>query len=371
VTVEFEERAQITVGFTGMLNKPGSLKLPRGKRLLDGLALAEGVKIDADLQKVRFQRRDDPAPKILDLSRVLESDATLNLELRDGDSVYVPPLPTYTIQVLGAVNKPDLLVRKEKIRLLDAVLAASGFTEDANRKAVELLRRGTTVPEIFNLEGVLSGKDANPLLGDGDTVTVPAFRRISVKVFGSVAKPGQLLVREGTTVQAAITDAGGFNPDANRAAVTVKSVGGEARAFNLVDVNSPDARFALPEGAEVLVPQLDRFAVTGGVAKPDVFPLPADGKSKVYLSDALGLAGGPIDRAKKKKVYIIHKDPATGAPVVQEVNYAAYLTKKDPRFNPEIRANDVVFIDAEPDRGEKRSILDHVAPFLRVLTFGI
>jgi len=369
VGVEFKERAQVTVGFTGEVGKPGQVLLPKGKHLLEGLALAEGLKITADSRNVRFQRRGEAAPRTLDLSRVLEKDAALNIELRDGDSIYVPALPVYHIDVLGAVNKPDLLIRKEKIRLLDAVLAAGGFTEDANRRAVTLQRKGASEAEVFNLENLLAGKDGNPLLDDGDSVTVPAYRKVSVKVFGSVAKPGLLRVREGTTLQALITEAGGFNVDANRIQVAVRDITGSVQKLSLSEVNSPDGEYVVPDGAEVTVPPLLRFAVTGsGVPKPEVYPLPADGKTKFYLTDALVMAGGPIDRAKKKHLYLIRKDP-NGKPDPRSIDYEAVLRKRVE--NPVIQPNDVIFVDADPDNKQKLSLGEKLAPFLRALPFGL
>jgi len=369
VGVEFSERAQITVGFTGDVGKPGPVRLPKGKRLLDGLAQAEGLKLTADAHTVRFQRRDEPAPRILDLTRVLEKDASLNIELLDGDSVYVPALPIYNIEVRGAVNKPEVMVRKEKLRLLDAILAAGGFTDDANRRAVELIRKGTAVPQVFNFDNVLTGKDGNPVLEDGDSITVPAFKKITVKVNGSVAKPGTLLVREGTSVQGLIADAGGFLPDANKTNVTLKEIAGNTRKLSLPEVTSPDAAVVVPDGAEVSVGQLQRVAIIGsGVAKPEVYPIPEDGQTQFQLTDALSLAGGPIDRAKKKKFYLMRKNPVTGKADVLEVNYDAVLHGK--AENPVIKPKDVIFVDADPENRPRQSILEKITGVLGAFSFG-
>jgi len=369
VSVEFKERAQITVGFTGDVGKPGPVMLPKGKRLLDGLAQAEGLKLTADSHNVRFQRRDEPTPRILDLSKVLDKDASQNIELLDGDSIFVPALPMYNIEVRGAVNKPEVLLRKEKLRLLDAILAAGGFTDDANRRAVELIRKGSTEPQVFNFDDVLTGKDGNPVLEDGDSITVPAFKKITVKVQGSVAKPGTLVVREGTTVQALIADAGGFLPDGNKTDVTLKAIAASPRKLSLPEVNSPDAAVLVPDGAEVTVGQLHRYAVIGsGVAKPEVYPIPEDGKTQFQLTDALTLAGGPIDRAKKRKFYLMRKDPATGKSVVQPLNYDAILQNK--AENPVIRPYDVIFVDADPENKPRQSILEKITGVLGAFSFG-
>jgi len=368
VSVDFRERAQVTVGFTGEVGKPGNYLLMKGKRLLDGLAQAEGLRMTADSHNVRFQRRGEAAPKILDLSRVLEKDASLNVELLDGDTLYVPALPIYNIQVLGAVNKPDMLVRKEKLRLVDAILAAGGFTEEANRRSVELLRKGTPEAEIFNLDSLLAGKDGNPLLEDGDIVRVPAFRKVSVKVYGSVAKPGVYQVREGATLEMVINDAGGFQPDANKTAITLKELAGPVRKLSVPEVNSPDASIVVPDGAEVTVAPLLRFAITGsGVPKPEIYPLPDDGKTKFTFLTALTLAGGPIDRAKKKHIYLIRRG-ADGSPDPQEIDFEKVLKKK--AEDPVIMPNDVIFVDADPDNKQKQTLGEKIAPWLRLLPFG-
>lgn len=361
VRVEFGERAQLTIGFTGMVQKPGSVRLPQGSRLLDGLALTGGLVVPgADDEHVRLQRRGEPAPRILDLRR-LSKDAALNLELKDGDQIHVPPIPMNVVRVLGAVNKPGEFARKETIPLLDAIGLAGGLAENSDRRRLHVLRKGASEPDKVSLDDVLSGK-ANVLLQDGDTVTILAIPQVTVKVFGQVAKPGQREMKEGTTVLEAITEAGGFAMDADKAAVFVMLPGDEVRKVNLAKLDSPDGGLALPSGARVFVPEQAplRYAVAGGVHEPGVFPFPQGGTQKIYLSDALAQGKGPIDRAKKKTIALVRRSPNGGQPMVQQINFEAYLKKKDPSANPEILPGDVVYVDAEPDGEKKPSLLERV-----------
>lgn len=362
VRVEFGERSQVTVGFTGLVRTPGAIKLKQGSRLLEGLAAVGGVLLPtADDEHVRLQRRGEPAPRILDLRR-LDREAVLNLELRDGDQIHVPPLPMNTIRVLGAVNKPGEFARKESIPLLDAIGLAGGITEGSERRKVHVLRKNMTQPETVNLEEVLTGK-TNAVLRDGDTLTVLALPRIVVKVFGHVAKPGEREMKEGTTALEAITEAGGFTMEADKSAVFVMLPSEEVRRVNLAKLDSPDGALPLPNGARVYIPEQAplRYAVAGGVHEPGVFPVPRDGMQKVYLSDALAQAKGPIERAKKKTIALIRKNPNGGQPTIQQINFEAYLKKKDPAANPEILPNDVIYVDADPEGYEKKpSILERI-----------
>lgn len=354
VTVEFQDRAQITVGFTGMVTKPGPVMLKKGSRLLDALAQAQGLTMDADRQHVRLQRRGEPQPRALDLSE-LDKDAKLNVELEEGDAIDVPRIPTNTLRVLGAVNKPGDFQRKERATLLDAILTSGGLNPDADRRKVQILRRNAAMPELVNLDDVLSGKAPQPLLADGDVVTIPAFDKVAVKVFGSVAKPGETTMRTGTTLVEAITVSGGFAMDADRRSVLLTAPNGDVKKVSLERLDGPEGALVLEDGVRVFVPQaaVSRFAVTGGVANPGMYPLPTDGKSRVFLTDALAQAGGPTDRAMKNKVYVVRKN-AKGEPETQEIDYEAYLKKKDPKLNPEIMASDVVYVDQKNDRDPKK-----------------
>lgn len=371
VRVEFMERAQITVGFTGAVVKPGAVKLKKGSRLLDGLAEAEGMTAEADPQNVRLQRRGDKAGMPLDLTRLLAGDAQLNLELQDGDAIFVPRIRMNLIRVLGAVQKPGDVQRKESITLLEAVLAGGGLNPDADRKRAQILRKGKTEPELVNLDDVFSGKTPNLALADGDTVTIPAQAKYAVKVFGSVATPGEREMKTGTTLLEAITAAGGFGMDADRRAVMVTLKNGDVKKFSLDKVDSPDGATPLDEGAQIYVPKaaLRRFAVAGGVNEPGLYPFPDDPNEKIYLTDALAQAKGPVERAKMKQVVVVRKN-ASGQPVPITIDMEKLLKKKDQSLNIEIQPTDVVYVEVQPERGERTSPLERILGIAGAFFFG-
>jgi protein involved in polysaccharide export with SLBB domain len=357
VRVDLAERAQINVGFTGSVKKAGAVKLKKGSRLLDGLALASGLKLpEADESHVRLQRRGLTAVRVLDL-RGLDKDPSINIVLEDGDQVDVPAIPMNHIQVLGAVHKPGEFVRKDGVPVLEAIGLAGGILDDADRAQVRLLRKSATQPEIVSLDQVITGK-LQVELRDGDTLTIPAFSKVVVKVFGRVAKPGEFTVKEGETLIDAITRSGGFAMDADKTAVMVTLPSGEVKKANLLKVDSPDGSLRLPQGTQVFVPEqaVRRFAVAGAVKEPGLFAFPTDG-SHIFLTDALAQAKGADDRAKKKTIALIRKSANGGQPNIQQINFEAYLKKKDANANPEILPNDVVYVDAEPEQRDKKPSL--------------
>jgi len=360
INVEFEDRAQITVGFTGAVTKPGPVTLKKGSRLLDALAEVEGLAMDADAQKVTLQVRSGSKSRELDLRKLLNGDVSLNVELQDGDAIYVPRIALNSVRVLGAVKKPGEFKKQETVPLLEAILTAGGLTPEADRQKVQVVRRGTEKAEVFSLDDVLTGKSGNVVLKDGDVVTVQAIPKITVRVFGRVAKPGVTEMKSGTTVLEALTAAGGFAMDADKNAVMLTTATGEVKRLQLEKVDSADGALLLDPECRLFVPQaaMLRFAVAGGVNTPGLFPMPTDPQQKVYLTDALAQAGGLGERAKKKNITIVRKNPNGGQPLLQQVDMAKLLDpkKRDLTANVEILANDVVIVDQEPEEGRNHRL---------------
>lgn len=369
VSVDWAERAQISVNVTGAVKKAGAGSLKKGSRVLDAIALAEGVLPEADTQKVRLQRRNEPSARMLDLKKLLGGDASLNVELQDGDALTVPAMPVSIVRVFGAVRKPGDVKGEEQLTLSQAIEGVGDVTGEADKKKVQILRKGATSPEMIDFDDVRAGKSANPILRDGDTVTVPEYPKVQINVQGYVAKGGAGELRSGSTVLDAITAAGGFAPDADKMQVAVTDPDGQKRVLNLDKVTNTDCLYRLSQGAQVYVPQLPlrKYAVGGGVVEPGTFSFPADPAQKIYLTDALAAAKGPVVRARKKTIAIVRKD-ASGQPQPIVVNLDAFLNKKSKPDkgggvvgNPELQVGDVVVVDVEPDPREKRpSLLERV-----------
>lgn len=84
----------------------------------------------------------------------------LNITLEDGDSLYIPKIPS-TVQVIGAVYNPAGFIFNEKLKVRDYIDLAGGLMPDANRKAIYVRRAsGISVKRPRKLKR-------------GDTVIVP------------------------------------------------------------------------------------------------------------------------------------------------------------------------------------------------------
>jgi len=63
-----------------------------------------------------------------------------DVELRTEDILYLPTNEKNKIYVVGAVNNPQALVYREKLKILDAILECGGFSKYAKQTAVLILR---------------------------------------------------------------------------------------------------------------------------------------------------------------------------------------------------------------------------------------
>lgn len=102
-----------------------------------------------------------------------DGDMSKDVELQAEDIIFVPTSKLNLVYVLGAVGGPASLQHYEGMRILDAILAAGGFTEFAKENTVYIIDKDKKKRKI-DLKLVTSGKDVaeNVELNPGDYVIV-------------------------------------------------------------------------------------------------------------------------------------------------------------------------------------------------------
>lgn len=90
----------------------------------------------------------DSIPPVLsiDVRALLAGDPSADVVLRDGDSIYVPPI-SLGVQVAGHVQRPGILTYKPELTVADYVQLAGGYTDLANKKDMRLVRAGLGMSE--------------------------------------------------------------------------------------------------------------------------------------------------------------------------------------------------------------------------------
>ncbi len=100
-------------------------------------------------------------------------DTSKDILLKAEDILFIPSNRLNLVYVLGAVANPQNLQFYEGMKVMDAILAAGGFTEFAKENTVVVIHKDKTQQRI-DLKQVTRGKDisANIALQPGDYVVV-------------------------------------------------------------------------------------------------------------------------------------------------------------------------------------------------------
>ena len=146
VLVTVPERRATAVSVTGDVSQSTHFSLdPGGERLLGALARAGGPRYPAYETTVTVQRNGVTSTALL--SKVM-TDSDQNIQLAQGDSIYVSHTPRYFLalgalgpgQYLGLVNR-RLSFDDTKLTLADAIAKVGGLSDDrANARAVFIYR---------------------------------------------------------------------------------------------------------------------------------------------------------------------------------------------------------------------------------------
>ena len=149
VSVAVQEYRSQKVFVLGEAEKPGSYALTGRATLLDVLSQAGGPSKTAGRQLVVVRVPKAEAPVTpgtagsttlrVNLKKLLDGDASENLVLESGDTVYVPKQTSFF--VLGEVKKPGAYVLDKETTALEAITLAGGFTERAASTVAKILRK--------------------------------------------------------------------------------------------------------------------------------------------------------------------------------------------------------------------------------------
>jgi len=175
--------------------------------------------------------------------------------------VRVAEFNSQSVNVTGEVKSPNRQALKSvPLTMVEAISAAGGFTETADPAEVTLQRGG----KIYDVDvtGFLERgfRANNPVLRNGDIVTVPRRKVREAYLLGQIVKPATIdLARETITLTQAVTRQGGLNEvraDA-RGIFVFRATDGKMTVFQL-ETSSPTGlllgtRFVIEPGDVIYV----------------------------------------------------------------------------------------------------------------------
>lgn len=177
VTVAIEQYRSQRVFVMGEVRQPGPVPLTGGMTLIEALARAGSTTSTAsgEVAIVRTSQGDVRGPVLPDQNsgsevfrasiKELEGGAlSQNLELRDGDTVFVPRAET--IYVFGQVRAPGAYGVQANMTVLQALSLAGGVTEHGATGRIRVVRSEDGAKKEIKVK-------LTDLVRPGDTVIVP------------------------------------------------------------------------------------------------------------------------------------------------------------------------------------------------------
>jgi protein involved in polysaccharide export with SLBB domain len=159
----------------GQVEKPQVFALTPDLTLLESVSRAGGLTKDADLKGALLIRDGQAQP--VSFERLLSrGDLRENVLLRPDDVVLIPNIQDKRVFVLGEVSKPATVTLKPGVTLVEAITQAGGFTKDAKRSGVVVMRGGPGDPRMLTVEMdrlTESPPDTDFSLEPGDIIYVP------------------------------------------------------------------------------------------------------------------------------------------------------------------------------------------------------
>ena len=326
----------------GAVNSPGSYALSDNPTVEALLQSSGGLTEDGFASRAQLYRQKNG--KIENVISVdLSSEDTKELTLQNNDKLVVPsfvPLNERSnINLTGEVKKAGNQTYYPGITLLDALLAAEGFTANAQPAAIEVYRLALDANEesqymLYN--SYAFGPDLevlgdNPLLNPRDIVSVrtnPDIQPISeVRISGAINKPGTfVLERLDETAQSIILKAGGLTSKANPFGIFIQravgldtniqqKIAGDSLSTIALQ-NTIKIPVLLEEKNPVTLQAGDRIVVQvkdpsvtieGAVLNPTAVSFSRGQSLKSYLN----AAGGVQSNALKRKVFVVDANGTT------------------------------------------------------------
>jgi polysaccharide export outer membrane protein len=134
ISVLVSEYQSQKVSVMGQVTKAGQYSLEASKRVMDVLAMAGGVLNDTAADDATLVRADGSRIEI-DLQKLFDGDPQMNLDIRDGDTVFVRRAPQFYIY--GQVQHPGEYRLTRNTTISQAISIGGGLTpRGTQRRAI-------------------------------------------------------------------------------------------------------------------------------------------------------------------------------------------------------------------------------------------
>lgn len=224
IRLSLGQNRSIQVSVMGEVENPGTYTLSSFASVFHALYQSGGVNEIGSLRTVKVYRNNTEITTLDIYDYLLNGRIEQDVRLNDGDVVVVD---TYDclVNISGRVKRPMFYEMKPEETVATLMDYAGGYTKDAYRGDVRLIRMGQRERQIFSLN---DAEQQTFKVMDGDSIAVDSIMitfENMVEIKGAVYRPGQFQVGGHiNTVKDLIAAGGGLRGDAfvNRAILNRK-----------------------------------------------------------------------------------------------------------------------------------------------------
>lgn len=204
----------IIVNVMGEVKTPGTYTLSAFASVFHALYMAGGTNDIGTLRNIKVYRNNKLVTIVDIYDYILNGKLTGNVRLADNDVIVVGPYDCL-VNVAGKVKRPMFYEMKKSESVGTVLKYAGGFTGDAYKKSVKVIRKAGSKYSIFNVGEF----DVNTFkIEDEDSISVdsviPRYSNM-VEIKGAVFRPGMYQVGGDITgVRSLLEHADGVTEDA-------------------------------------------------------------------------------------------------------------------------------------------------------------
>ena len=204
----------IIVNVMGEVKTPGTYNLSAFASVFHALYMAGGTNDIGTLRNIKVYRNNKLVTTVDIYDYILNGKLTGNVRLADNDVIVVGPYDCL-VNVAGKVKRPMFYEMKKSESVGTVLKYAGGFTGDAYKKSVKVIRKAGSKYSIFNVGEF----DVNTFkIEDEDSISVdsviPRYSNM-VEIKGAVFRPGMYQVGGDITgVRSLLEHADGVTEDA-------------------------------------------------------------------------------------------------------------------------------------------------------------
>lgn len=308
----------IQINIMGEVSVPGTYTLSAFSTVFHALYRAGGVNRIGSLRSIKVVRDGKTFADLDVYDFIMKGKMKDDIRLQEGDVIIVDPYQSL-VEIVGKVKRPMFYEMKPTETVATILNYAGGFTGDAYKKAIRLVRKSGREHQVFNVDEM----DYSVFrLDDGDMITIDAVLdrfENRVEVRGAVYRAG-LYQLDGTvnTVKQLIKKAEGLRGDAflNRVIIDREheDLSHEIIAIDLGGLlNGTIADIPLQKNDILYIPSItdlkeeETVVIYGEVANPGTFLF----SKNMTIEDLLVQAGGLLEEAATTRVEVTRriKDP--------------------------------------------------------------